>query len=216
MGQLLHPLVTDTERGGGGLDGVSVRPQSAHRLAAHGGRFFDRRPRRRFGLGTPAPQIDHGLWRFHLDGDSHVRFVHVEPRGGEFGGSLLHATPRRGSPQGTKIACDDQSRVLADHDRVDCRTLSSHTLLLIIIRGHARDHGIPDPVIEQTFRDAIECASYEHEDGTVRWVMIAVDDAGRPHEAVWVELGGGDYLAIHCQRLRRSTANLIRRLKEGR
>jgi len=60
----------------------------------------------------------------------------------------------------------------------------------------------------------VDSAVYEHEDGTVRWVVIALDDAGRPIEAVWVELGEGDYLAVHCQKLRKGTAELIRRIKE--
>ena len=72
-----------------------------------------------------------------------------------------------------------------------------------------------DDAILATFTAAVDCASYEHEDGTVRWVMAAVDDVGRPLEAVCMELGNGDYLAIHCQRLRKTTIDLIRRLKEA-
>jgi len=46
--------------------------------------------------------------------------------------------------------------------------------------------------------------------------MVSLDDAGRPVEAVWVELGGDDYLAIHCDKLRKITIALVRELKEGR
>ena len=71
-----------------------------------------------------------------------------------------------------------------------------------------------DEAILATFTNVVDCAVYDHEDGTVRWVMASVDDAGRPLEAVWIELGDGNYLAIHCQKLRKATIDLIRQLKE--
>lgn len=91
----------------------------------------------------------------------------------------------------------------------------STVVWVLIIHPHARDHGVADEVVEAVWNNAVDAVFYRHDDGSLRWVVLGADSAGNMLETVWLDLGTGDFLAVHCQRLRKATIRLMEQIKDG-
>jgi uncharacterized DUF497 family protein len=85
-----------------------------------------------------------------------------------------------------------------------------------VSQRHVQEHGVQDEDVEHAFINRLEAVWHRHSDESVRWVVLGPDRAGNVVESVWIELEPGSFLAVHCQRVRKTAVELIRRMGEGK